>query len=210
MPAVIKRLQIQGNSAIATHRLNAACTFSRLSPIYNKSDVETDVASMLEIYRKDNYPMATIVPTFFPETGVLQFDIDEGKQVQLKFVPDTGELPLLLEDAFREDIAPLMNTTSSSIRERRIKSYFKAEGYHDTTVYERALDEVGVQLTINPGRQYVVKGITFSGNRAFSDAVLLREMAVKPIGGFFAKLASEVRKSVISTGTETIFLRTRT
>lgn len=192
--SIIKRLRMQGNSAIATHRLNAACNFSQLFPIYNKSGVDTDVASMLELYRKDSYPTAIIVPTFFPETGVLQFNIDEGKQVQLKFVLETGKLLLSREDAFRESIAPLMNTTSSSIRERRIKSYFKAEGYHDTTVDEETLDEASVRLTINPGRQYIVKGIVFSGNRAFSDAVLLREMTVEPIGGFLRNLQANLAR----------------
>ena len=95
---------------------------------------------MLELYHKNNYPTATIAPIFVPETGVLQFRINEGKEVQFNFVVDAGELPLSLQDAFREDIISLINTASPSIWERRIKSYFKAEGYHDTTVDEETLD----------------------------------------------------------------------
>ncbi len=192
--SIIKILQIQGNTAISTNRLKAVCNFSRLSPIYNKSAVDTDVASMLELYHKNNYPTATIAPIFVPETGVLQFRINEGKEVQFNFVVDAGELPLSLQDAFREDIISLINTASPSIWERRIKSYFKAEGYHDTTVDEETLDASSVRLTINPGTRYVVKDVTFSGNRAFSDAKLKREMTMKPIGGFLRNLQANIAR----------------
>ena len=78
--------------------------------------------------------------------------------------------------------------------ERRIKSYFKDEGYHDTTVQEKVVDEASVQLTINPGKRYVVKGVTFSGNRAFSDADLLREMTTKPTGGLLRALQTSITR----------------
>ena len=192
--STIKRLQIQNNTAISENRLKAVCNFSRLFPTYNKSAVDTDVANMLELYRKNNYPTATIDPNFEHETGLLQFRVNEGKKVRINFVSDVGELPLSLQDAFREDIVSLINTTSSSIWERRIKSYFKAEGYHDTTVSRETLDAYSVQLTINPGTRYVVKDVTFSGNRAFSDAKLKREMTMKPIGGFLRNLQAKIAR----------------
>lgn len=192
--SIIKILQIQGNTAISTNRLKEVCDFSRLSPIYNQSEVAADVVSMLDLYHKSSYPTATITPDFAHETGTLQFNINEGKHVQLKFVPNIGKLPLLLEDAFRKDIAPLINTASPSMWERRIKSYFKTEGYHDTTVDEEPLDESNVQLTINPGTRYVVKSVAFSGNRAFSDAKLLREMTTKPIAGFLRNLQANLSR----------------
>ena len=191
-PSIIKRPQIGGNAAISNNSLKAVCNFSRLSPIYNKAAVATDVAAMLEIYRKNGYPTAAIEPNFSPETGVLQFEIDEGKHVQLNFVLDVGELPLPLQDAFREEIFVLINTLSGSIKERRIESYFRAKGYHDTTVDEAILDETNVRLTINPGKRYVVRRVTFSGNRAFSDAELLREMTTKPTGGFLQNLQANI------------------
>ena len=187
-PSKIKRLQIQNNFAISNDRLIAACGFSRLYPIYNKTDVDTDVTAMEALYRKNNYPTATIVPTFTPETGLLQFDINEGKQVQFNFVPNTGELSLSQQDAFKEDIAELISTGAPSLWERRIKAYFKNEGYHDTTVQENVSDTSSVQLTINPGTRYRVARVIFSGNRAFQDADLLREMTVKPTVGLLGSL----------------------
>ena len=190
--STIKILQIQGNTAISENRLKAVCNFSRLFPIYNEAAVDTDVASMLALYHENNYPTATIDPKFEPETGVLQFRVNEGKEVRINFVLDVGELPLSLQDAFREDIISLINTASPSIWERRIKSYFKAEGYHDTAVSEETPDASSVRLTINPGTRYVVKDVTFSGNRAFSDAKLKREMTMKPIGGFLRNLQARI------------------
>ncbi len=192
--SAIKTLQIHGNFAISENRLRAACNFSRLSPIYNKSAVDTDVAAMLELYRENNYPTATIVPIFVPETGVLQFHINEGKQVRFNFVVNVGELPLSLQDAFTKDIVSLINTASSAIWERRIKSYFKSEGYHDTTVSEEILDASSIRLTINPGTRYVVKDVTFFGNRAFPATKLLREMTMKPIGGFLRNLQADITR----------------
>lgn len=187
-PLPIKKLQIQDNFAISKGRLIAACDFSRLYPIYNKTDVDSDVAAMEALYRKNNYPTATIVPTFTPETGLLQFDINEGKRVQFNFVLGTGELSLSEQGTFRAAIAEVISRGAPSLWEGRIKAYFKNEGYHGTTVQENNSDATSVQLTINPGTRYRVKSVTFFDNRAFSDTVLLREMTVKPTVGFLGSL----------------------
>ena len=166
-PSTIKRLQIQGNSAISTNRLKRACGFSIRYPVYNKTDVDTDVAAMEALYRKNNYPTAIIVPTFTAETGLLQFNINEGNQVQFNFVSRTGELSLSEQDTFRENIAEVISTGAPSLWEGRIKAYFKDEGYHGTTVQEKASDAFSVQLTINPGNRYKVRRVTFSGTAPF-------------------------------------------
>lgn len=192
--STITELQIRGNSAIPTHRLKAACSFSQQHPIYNKSAVDTDVASMQALYQESSYPTATIVPTYVRETGVLQFEISEGSQVQFKFISGAGEVPLSLQDAFKEDIIPLINTSTTAVWERRIKTYFKTAGYHDTTVDEQVVDASEILLTINPGMRYVVSSVSFVGNRAFSDAELLREMTIKPVGGFIWNLVQFARR----------------
>ena len=193
--SLINELQIQGNADISTSRLEAVCAFSQQHPVYNKSSVDTDVAAMRAIYRENKYPTATIVPTFFRETGVLQFAVREGRRVNFKFVADEGEVPLLLQDTFEADIVPLINTSTTAVWERRIKSYFQAAGYHDTIVDE-AVDASEVMLTINPGMQYVVSRVSFTGNRAFSDVELLREMTIKPITGFIPNLRARIAKGL--------------
>ena len=184
VPSMIRELQIQGNRAISTGHLKTACRFStQPSPIYNKSSVDTDAAAMLKLYRERSYPTAEIESNFIHETGVLQFRIDEGKEVTFNF---TKNLSLLEQDTFKEDIANLINTATQAIWERRIKSYFGDLGYQDTTV--EILNETSVRLTIDPGTQYRVASVAFSGNRVFSDAELLREMTIKPMSVLRRKL----------------------
>ena len=193
--SLINKLQIQGNADISTSRLEAVCAFSQQHPVYNKSSVATDVAAMQAVYRENSYPTATIVPTFFRETGVLRFEVREGRRVKFTFEADEGEVPLLLQDTFKADIVPLINTATTAVWERRIKSYFKAAGYHDTTVDE-AVDPSEVMLAINPGMQYVVSRVSFAGNRAFSDVELLREMTIKPITGFIPNLQARIARGL--------------
>ena len=184
VPSMIRELQIQGNRAISIGHLKAACGFStQRSPIYNKSSVDTDVAAMLKLYRESSYPTAEIEANFIHETGVLQFRIDEGKEVTFNFI---GNLSLSQQDTFKKDIANLINTATQAIWERRIKSYFEDFGYQDTTV--EILSETGVRLTIDPGTQYRVASVAFFGNRVFSDAELLREMTIKPMSVLRRKL----------------------
>ena len=187
-PSTIKRLQIQGNAAISNNRLKEVCRFSIRYPVYNKDSVATDVAAMEALYRKNSYPTVTVAPKFTAETGLLQFDINEGNRVEFNFVSDTGKPSSSQQNAFKEEIGKLISTGSPSLWERRIKAYFENEGYHGTTVRETDLDASSVQLTINLGTRYSVTSVTFSGNRAFSDRDLLREMTVKPTGRFLWNL----------------------
>ena len=187
-PSRIKRLQIHGNSAISNNRLKAACRFSIRYPIYNKADVDTDVAAMEALYRENNYPTAIIEPKFTAKTGLLQFQINEGKQVAFNFISDAGEFSTSQQGAFKEEIAKLISLRAPSMWERKIKEYFENQGYHDTTVQEKILDASSVQLTINPGMRYRVTRVTVSGNSAFSDTNLRREMTVKPTGRFLWNL----------------------
>ena len=187
-PSTIKRLQIQGNSAISNNQLKEVCGFSIRYPVYNKVSVDTDVVAMETLYRKNSYPTATVAPKFTAETGLLQFQINEGDRVEFKFVSDTGAISSSQQSAFKEDISELISRGSPSLWERRIKAYFENEGYQGTTVQEKVLDAPSVQLTINPGTRYRVTSVTFSGNRAFSDEDLLREMTLKPTGRFLWNL----------------------
>ena len=187
-PSTIRILQIRGNSAISINRLKRACGFSIRYPVYNTAGVTLDVVSMKRLYRKNNYPAVTIEPTFDPETGLLQFEINEGMHVKLDFISDVGAQ----QDTFKDEIARQISTAIPSTWERRIKSYFKGQGYHDTTVQEKILGESTVRLTIDPGMRYRVTRVTFSGNYAFSDAELLREMITRPMGGAWQRLRSYI------------------
>ena len=187
-PSIIKTLQIHKNFAISANRLKAVCNFSIRTPVYNRADVDTDVAAMETLYRKNNYPTATIQPKFIANTGVLQFHVEEGKKVEFNFVSDTGVFSISQQANFRRGIAELISTGARSIWERKIKGYFENQGYHGTTVLEEDLEVSTIQLTIDPGMQYRIKRVTFSDNRAFTNDELLQEMTMKPTSGFLRNL----------------------
>lgn len=206
--SVITELQIQGHSSISTQYIKAACELVRVGKIYRTSSVESDIASIRALYRKNNYPEATIEPTFVHQTGVLTFHVDEGRQLLIDFLSEDGKpfvsLPFIREyltklriiredykaDELRNQITRLINTPF--MWEQTIQAHFKARGYDRTTVRWAVLMDTPlkyhVRFTINPGTRYIVTRVTFSGNRAFSDEELLREMKTKPPNSFSQRL----------------------
>ena len=190
--------------SLTKKQLKAACELVRVGEIYRTSAVESDIASIRALYRKNNYPAATIEPTFVHQTGVLTLHVDEGRQLLIDFLSEDGKplvsssfprvlfakLRLIREDykaeELRNQITRLINTPF--MWEKTIQAHFKAMGYDRTAVRWVVLMDMPlkyhVRFTINPGTRYIVTRVTFSGNRAFSDAELLREMKTKPSGSF--------------------------
>ena len=156
---------------------------------------------MEDLYRENNYPTATIEPSFNPGTGLLQFHINEGRYVEFDFVSDVGAR----QATFKKEIAEQINTAIPAMWERRIKSYFRDQGYHDTTVHENMLEASRVRLTIDPGTRYRVARVTFSGNRAFSDKELRREMITRPIGGAWQRLRANITGLLLGVKRKTFF-----
>ena len=207
-PSVIAELQIQGHSSISTQQIKGACQLVLAGEIYRISAVESDIASIRALYRKNNYPTATIESTFAHRTGVLKFHVDEGRQLLIDFLYEDGK-PLVSRslirnlltklrvaredykvDELRNQITQLIN--APFIWKQTVQAHFKARGYDGTTVLWGVLVDTPlryhVSFTINPGTRYVITGVTFSGNRAFSNEELLREMKTKPPNGFFQRL----------------------
>ena len=207
-PAVITELQIQGHLSISTQQIKGACQLVRAGEIYRTSDVESDIALIRALYRKNNYPTATIEFTFAHQTGVLTFHVEEGRQFLIDFLSEGGKLlvsrtlirNLLTKlrvvredykvDELRNQITQFIN--APFIWKQTVQAHFKERGYDGTTVQWGVLVDTPlryhVRFTINPGPRYVVTRVTFSGNRAFSNEELLREMKTKPPNGFFQRL----------------------
>ncbi len=203
-PSRVTDIQIQENTASSTQTLKDALHISRVGEIYRRAAVETDADALVALYRKRGYLAATVLHTFAPETGILQFSVDAGKRLVFIFLeeplttfPDNGddglrqttsqpqqslqtmqEPPADIDEAeLRELIASLRN--SPFMWQQRVKGYFEEKGYDGTTVDVEEADGK-ITLTILPGTRYVVTRVTFSGNRAFSSGELLREMKTKP------------------------------
>ncbi len=210
-PTVVKKIQIQGNSAIFTEQIIATCK-TRVGSVYRKAILDQDIEVIRGLYEKKYYPSTEIAHDFRHQTGVLTLDILEGTQLLLDFVDENGK-PIIQDAPFRIFLAKLGFNIKESERDRlrneitflinnrslweeTVQDHFEAEGYHGTEVKSKILTNspLHVEFTVKRGIRYIVTRVTFSGSSAFSDRELLREIEMKPYR-FFSRL---FRKRIFS------------
>ncbi|RKU19019.1 hypothetical protein C6501_01725 [Candidatus Poribacteria bacterium] len=201
-PTLVSEVQIQGNTAIFSERIKEICQ-TRVGKVYRKSTVDEDIAAIQDLYRKKYYyPSTEIEFSFKHETGILTLDINEGVQLLLDFVDENGK-PIFQDSLIRNFWAKLRNIRQESERDQLInkitdlinddsrwvqtvETHFKARGYDGTKVDIEKLTNspLHVKFTIKLGIRYVVRKVGFTGNKAFSQKELLREMETKPTNFF--------------------------
>lgn len=207
-PTLVSDFQIQGNSTIFTEHIKEVCR-THIGMIYRKSTVDEDIVVIRDLYRKRYYPSAKIEANFANKTGVLTLDITEGTQLLLDFVDENGK-PIIQDpfvrnflaklgvsqkkserDRLRSEIEPLINDRSQW--EAIVQSHFEAKGYHGTEVKPRILTNspLHIEFTVKRGTRYKVTSVTFTGNTAFSDKELLREIEMKPSQLFQKRIFSQ-------------------
>ncbi len=202
-PTVVSVVNISGNSSIFLDQIKDVCN-PQVNTVYNKSVINEDIRAIEELYRQKYYPSTKIVHDFNQETGVLTYNIIEGKQLLIDFVDDNGE-PILQDSIYRkilsfleidteeQDRYQLRKKIEAQINDRTqwtkiVKGHFEAKGYHGTVVESKVLTNapLHVEFTVIPGTRYIVSSVEFTGNRAFLDNELLREMELKP-ANFFSR-----------------------
>lgn len=207
-PTLVSDFQIQGNSTIFTENIKEVCR-THVGMIYRKSTVDEDIVVIRDLYRKRYYPSAKIEANFANKTGVLTLDITEGTQLLLDFVDENGK-PIIQDsfvrnflaklgisqkkserDRLRSEIEPLINDRSQW--EAIVQSHFEAKGYYGTEVKSRILTNspLHIEFTVRRGTRYKVTSVTFTGNTAFSDKELLREIEMKPSQLFQKRIFSQ-------------------
>ncbi len=207
-PTLVSDFQIQGNSTIFTEQIKEVCR-THVGMIYRKSTVNEDIVVIRELYRKRYYPSTKIEANFANKVGVLTLDITEGTQLLLDFADESGE-PIIQDsfvrnflaklgisqkkserDRLRSKIEPLINERSQW--EAIVQSHFEAKGYHGTEVKSRILTNspLHIEFTVRRGIRYKVTSVTFTGNTAFSDKELLREIEMKPSQLFQKRIFSQ-------------------
>ena len=213
-PTVIERFEILGNSAIFSEQIKAKCQ-SRVGKVYRRSVLNKDIEEILDLYKKKYYPSTEIKPNFSDQTGILTLEIVEGTQLLLDFVDENGK-PIIQDSPVRNFLAKLGINTKESERDRlrgeitflinnrplweeTVQDHFEAKGYHGTEVKSKVLTNspLHVQFTVLRGIRYIVSDVTFSGNNAFSDEELLREIEMKP----YRSISRLFRKRIFSQQT---------
>lgn len=210
-PANIIKFDIRGNSAIFTEHIKEVCN-SHLGNTYLRTAINEDFSAIRSLYRKRYYPSIKIYSDFDHQTGLLTYNIEEGKQLIIDFVDDRGKS--ILQDSFLRNVLVKLEISSEesegSLLRKRIERYvnnpsrweeivqahYQEKGYYGTEVQTMTLTNspLHVQFSIKPGNRYVVKSIEFTGNEVFSREELLREIKTQP-SNIFSQL---IRKRYFS------------
>ena len=200
-PTVIKKFQIHGTTAIFSEHIKEICQ-PRVGKVYRISDVDEDIAAIRDLYRKKYYPSPEIKPNFYPQSGVLTLEINEGIQLLLDYVDENGK-PIIHDSPIRNFLAKLginrqesekdqlRNKITSLINDQSrwvqtVERHFAAKGYDGTKVDLEKLTNspLHVKFIIKPGTRYIVTKVEFTGNEAFPAKDLLREMETIPVNFF--------------------------
>ena len=164
---------------------------SQKGKTYQKQSVDADANRIRQLYRKSDYLTVRVIPhrNYNDGTGsvALNYEIIEGKKIEIKFVGDGIDgselretLRLFQRDSFSETV---LKSTDQQIRQ-----FYQGKGYYDPQVSHRmekkSGKEVVIYFEIELGQAPRIRNINFEGNTAFADAVLLDLMKTQPRSRF--------------------------
>lgn len=189
-PAV-SRIFVRGNSQIRTTEIKDAASIKE-KDIFNSSKLPADERAIRNLYLEKGFTNARVSSqTETTEKGVeVTFVIDEGRSTvvaNIKFVGNKvissrtlkkkislKEVGIVSKGAFQES---MLEADSQAI-----VAYYANSGYIDAQVVDvtkevsvnekKKRDELTITFAIQEGAQYTFSGVTFVGNRIFSDEEL--------------------------------------
>ena len=172
-------------------------------------DVARGRQRILEMYGEKGYLRAEVEGQLFDgeEEGsvVLQYDIEEGDKVKI------AAIEILGNEAFDDDkVRKQMETKPKrwyrkgefqadvfAEDKQRILAFYRSEGYQqavilrDSIYYDDSRRRLYIDLEIDEGRQYFVRGLAWEGNELFTGDELADQMKVEE-GDVFQYSASEL------------------
>ncbi len=187
--ALIQEIRFEGVKSVKLEELEKTIK-SEKGKVYQKPSVDDDVRRLRELYRKNEYLTVRVIPhSNYTETGTvsLNYEIIEGKKIEIKFIGDGLDeselretLTLFKRDNFSETI--LKNT------DQQILQIYQAKGYFEPKVSHRREEKSGqesvIYFEIQLGQAPRIRQINFEGNTGFADAVLLDLMETQPRSRF--------------------------
>ena len=188
--SIIQKIRFDGVKAMELEQLEQTIK-SEEGKVYQKQSVDNDVRRIRELYRKTEYLTVKVIPRWLYSdatgTVTLNYEIVEGKQIKIRFVGDgvdeselEQKLPLFERDSFSDT-----DYKSASGWIRRI---YQEKGYYDPKVSYQIEDisdqEEVIRFKIQLGQAPRIQRISFEGNAAFADAILLDLMETQPRSRF--------------------------
>ena len=183
---LIQEIRFEGGKSIELEKLQKTIK-SEKGKVYQKQSVDDDVRRIRELYRKNEYPTVKVKPRWtyddVSETVSLNYEIIEGKKITIRFIGDgidrselEQKLTLFKQNSFSETIL--------KIADKQIRQIYQEKGYYKTIV-SHEIEEISGQeeviyFEIQLGQVPRIRHISFEGNTAFGDAVLLDLMETQP------------------------------
>lgn len=187
----VSRIFVKGNSQIRTTEIKDAASIKE-KDIFNSSKLPADERAIRNLYLEKGFTNARVSSeTKTTDKGVeITFQIDEGRSTVVAGVKFIGnkvvssrtlkkkislkEVGIISKGAFQES---MLEADSQAIA-----AYYANNGYIDAQVVDitkdvtvnekKKRDELTITFAIQEGAQYTFNGITFVGNKIFSDEEL--------------------------------------
>ena len=196
-PAIV-RILIKGNKQIRSAEIKDAIT-SKEKDIFNSAKIAVDERAIRDHYLEKGYTNAKVSSsTNETSKGVeVTFTIEEGRSTVISHISFSGnkvissktlkkkiklkEIGIIAKGAFQE-------STLEADRQA-ILAYYANEGYIDADVVDitqsteinekKNRDELTITFVINEGSQYIYNGVTFVGNKIFTDEELQAKVKLR-------------------------------
>ena len=187
--ALIQDIRFEGAKSIDIEELEETIE-GESGKTYQKHNVDTDANRIRELYRKNGFLTVKIIPhRLYHDAGTvaLNYEIIEGKKIEIKFVGDginESELEQKLTLFKRENFSDTILKST----EGQILQIYQEKGYYDPKIShrreEKSGQEVVIYFDIELGQAPRIRRINFEGNVEFADALLLDLMKTQPRSRF--------------------------
>ena len=188
--ALIQEIRFEGVKSLELEELDKVIKTEE-GDVYRKQSVDGDVRRIRELYRKNEYLTVRVIPRriYNDRTGTvgLSYEIIEGKKIKIRFVGDgvdESELEQTLTLFKRVNFSETILTSTDG----EIRRFYQEKGYYDPEVSHQIEEVSGreeiIRFTIRLGQAPRIQHISFEGNAAFTDIVLLDQMETQPRSRF--------------------------
>ena len=193
----LERLVIEGNKKIKKDDIEKEIGFFR-GQVVNPHQIANAKKNLLKVYAEKGYTLAAIeTKTFESERegrAVIQFNINEGKKVQIKQIRffgnavfDDGKVRKQMKDT-KEDRwyrGADFDKDKYEADKLKILSFYRDSGYRDAEILKDSLyydiekKDMFIDIWLREGRLYYIGEVTWEGNKLFSDERLLSQLEFK-------------------------------
>ncbi|MDO4506544.1 MAG: outer membrane protein assembly factor BamA [Spirochaetales bacterium] len=195
---IVARIKFSGNSGLHSSDLKAKISLKR-DDIFIEEKVSLDERAVRNFYIEKGYTKATVNASYeMKDDGAyVYFKIHEGKKSVVKKINFVGNKVVsskTLKGKLKMKEVSLFNNgafqdASISADSRAVLTYYQNRGYADSRILNvsqdseyneaKSREEITITFHISEGAQYTYGGMTYQGNRIFSNEELDKLVTLK-------------------------------